>query len=188
MERCGPHRTLARAVIARAASCCSRARPRPRPHPTTGYTRPATYGIQRVSDLKIETSDGITLAADVYYPTDPETGERAKGRFPVILAQTPYGKRSVTTTQGFRPYGGDGYFPYLVERGYINAIVDVRGTGSSEGAFGLFTPARRPGRRRARGLGGEAPGLERQGRRGRLLVRRADADAHGRQGRPQARR
>ncbi|MGH2838624.1 MAG: CocE/NonD family hydrolase [Thermoleophilaceae bacterium] len=107
--------------------------------PTTGYSRPAEYGIQRFDDLKIETSDGITLTADVYYPADPETGEPAEGPFPVILAQTPYGKRSVTTTQGFRPYGGDGYFPYLVERGYINAIVDVRGTGNSDGEFGLFS-------------------------------------------------
>ena len=107
--------------------------------PTTGYSRPAEYGIHRVSDLRIEMSDGVTLAADVYYPTDPKTGEQAKGNFPVVLAQTPYGKRSVTTTQGFRPYGGDGYFPYLVERGYINAIVDVRGTGYSEGSFGLFS-------------------------------------------------
>ena len=107
--------------------------------PTTGYSRPAEYGIERADDLTIETSDGITLAADVYYPADPETGEPAEGPFPVILAQTPYGKRSVTTTQGFRPYGGDGYFPYLVERGYINAIVDVRGTGNSQGEFGLFS-------------------------------------------------
>jgi uncharacterized protein len=116
-----------------AAACTAHA------EPTTGYSRPATYGIHRVSDLKIETSDGITLAADVYYPADPETGKQAPGPFPVILAQTPYGKSSVTTKEGFRPYGGDGYFPYLVERGYINAIVDVRGTGASEGDFGLFS-------------------------------------------------
>ena len=105
----------------------------------TDYTRPAAYGIQREADMKIEMSDGVVLAADVYYPTDPKTGGPAEGPFPVILAQTPYGKNSVPTTQGFSPYGGDGYFPYLVERGYINAIVDVRGTGASQGDFGLFS-------------------------------------------------
>ena len=56
-----------------------------------------------------------------------------------MLAQTPYGKRSATTTQSFGEYGGDGHFPYLVKRGYINAVVDVRGTGSSQGDFGLFS-------------------------------------------------
>ena len=84
-------------------------------------------------------SDGVVLEADVYYPADPSTGAPAPGKFPVVLAQTPYGKRSATTTQSFGEYGGDGHFPYLVKRGYINAVVDVRGTGSSQGDFGLFS-------------------------------------------------
>ena len=84
-------------------------------------------------------SDGVVLEADVYYPSDPAPARPPAGKFPVVLSQTPYGKRSVTTTQSFGEYGGDGYFPYLVKRGYINAIVDVRGTGSSQGKFGLFS-------------------------------------------------
>ena len=105
----------------------------------TGYSRPEQYGIELVKDVPVRMSDGVTLSTDVYYPTDKRTGEPAPGPFPVVLTQTPYGKRSLTTTQGYNPYGGDGYFPYLVRRGYINAIADVRGTGASGGDFGLFS-------------------------------------------------
>lgn len=110
------------------------------PSAAGAYSRPAEFGIHQVKDLKIRMSDGVELAADVYYPADPDTGAASRGPFPVILSQTPYGKRSFVTTQSYGEFGGDGYFPYLVRRGYINAIVEVRGTGSSDGDFGLFSP------------------------------------------------
>ena len=109
------------------------------PASALAYDRPAEHGIHHVKDLTIRMSDGVELAADVYYPADPATGAPRPGRFPVVLSQTPYGKRSFVTTQSFGQFGGDGYFPYLVNRGYINAIVEVRGTGSSGGEFGLFS-------------------------------------------------
>lgn len=109
------------------------------PAHAAGYTRPAEYGVHQVKDLTIRMSDGVELSADVYYPADPVSGEPAQGPFPVVLSQTPYGKRSFVTTQSYGAFGGDGYFPYLVERGYVNAIVEVRGTGSSRGEFGLFS-------------------------------------------------
>ncbi len=37
-------------------------------------------------------------------------------------------------------YGGDGYYPYLIERGYIDVVADVRGSGNSGGDFSLFGP------------------------------------------------
>jgi putative CocE/NonD family hydrolase len=75
----------------------------------------------------------------VYLPTDPRTGRAAAGRFPVVLSITPYAKRSaVTTSSSGKGLGGDGHYPYLVRRGYLNAVVDVRGTGSSGGHFQLF--------------------------------------------------
>jgi putative CocE/NonD family hydrolase len=85
-------------------------------------------------------SDGVQLAADVYVPTQPD-GSPARGRFPVILSQTPYGKESAVTTQSMGPgFGGDGYYPYLVQRGYIDVVADVRGSGQSGGDFSLFGP------------------------------------------------
>jgi len=42
------------------------------------------------SQLAVTMSDGVELKADVSYPTDPATGERAPGPFPVLLTQSPY--------------------------------------------------------------------------------------------------
>src|SRR3954470_9925111 len=99
---------------------------------------PERYGVSAAETVKVKMSDGVTLVADVYRPTDPKTGAPAPGPFPVVLAQSPYGRHSVVTTQSYGDYGGDGYFPYLVKRGYINAIVDIRGAGASGGDFSLF--------------------------------------------------
>ena len=63
-------------------------------------------------------SDGATLYADIGYPSDRTTGKRAAGVFPVLLSQNPY--------PGVQP---DDYF---VSRGYIYAVVDVRGTGRTD--------------------------------------------------------
>src|SRR5690242_18796321 len=75
---------------------------------------PARFGVSAPRELAVRMSDGVELRVDVYYPT----GAPAAARFPVILSQTPYGKRSaVTTSSGNTPEGGgNGYFPYLVRR------------------------------------------------------------------------
>src|SRR5205823_4213165 len=99
----------------------------------------APFGVSAPAAHAVRMSDGTSLAADIYYPTDPRTGRHAPRRFPVVLSITPYGKRSsVTKASSGSGFGGDGYYPYLVQRGYLNAVVDVRGTGASGGRFGLF--------------------------------------------------
>jgi putative CocE/NonD family hydrolase len=104
------------------------------------HAAPASYGVSSPVQEMVTMSDGVKLAADVYRPTLPN-GANAPGRFPVILSQTPYGKRSVVTTQSMgQGMGGDGFYPYLVARGYIDVVADVRGTGSSNGDFSLFGP------------------------------------------------
>src|SRR5439155_9746802 len=86
------------------------------------------------------------LRANVIYPTDPATGQPAAGPFPVILTQTPYGKgQGGTTAPGSaeQPGGGSptgGADDYLVERGFIDVVADVRGTGNSQGSWGVFDP------------------------------------------------
>ena len=115
--------------------------------PEVWNPEPPTYGIVKETNVPVTMSDGTVLRADVYRPSDLQTGEAAGGLFPVLLAMTPYTKSSTTTTAyasdygagGDGRYGGDGYYPYLVQRGYINAIVEVRGTGSSAGAYDLFS-------------------------------------------------
>jgi uncharacterized protein len=61
----------------------------------------------------------------VAYPTDPANGQRAAGPFPVIIEHTPY----VRLGQPVNPN------TYLIEHGYIYAVVRARGTGASGGEF-----------------------------------------------------
>jgi putative CocE/NonD family hydrolase len=91
----------------------------------------ATYGVGQITNIRVTTSDGTVLRVDEYYPTTP-SGAAAKGPFPVLLTQIPYGKGNSS---------GSGYNnPYFVQRGYIEVVADVRGTGDSHGAFGMFDP------------------------------------------------
>jgi uncharacterized protein len=82
--------------------------------PVTQYTKNA--------DVRITMRDGISLDSDEYVPT---TGCPC----PVILVQTPY-RKSDTQVAEFNPY-----FP---SHGYAEIVVDVRGTGSSEGYWTSF--------------------------------------------------
>lgn len=99
-----------------------------------------TYGVSSPTAHMVTMSDGVKLAVDVYVPTQAN-GSPAPGRFPVIMSQTPYNKRSPVTTDSMGSgFGGDGFYPYLVQRGYIDVVADVRGTGDSGGNFSLFGP------------------------------------------------
>lgn len=95
---------------------------------------PATYGIAEQQNVPVTMSDGTVLRANVYYPA--ANGQPAQGPFPVLLTQTPYGKDSTGAAAG----GATGEDTYLIERGYIDVVADVRGTGDSGGQFGFFDP------------------------------------------------
>jgi putative CocE/NonD family hydrolase len=81
-------------------------------------------------------SDGVALRADIHYPTVPESGEPAAGPFPVLLSVTRYGKKAPPPAAQI----GGGPTPFLIKRGYIEVMVDVRGTGASAGSFEMFGP------------------------------------------------
>ena len=102
---------------------------------STWTPEPAKYSVGTQLDQPVRMSDGTVLRADVYYPTD-SSGHRAAGTFPVVLTQTPYGKQLA----GDAGISSTGPFKYLVQRGYIDVVADVRGTGDSQGTFGLFDP------------------------------------------------
>ena len=64
----------------------------------------------------------------------------------MLLTQTPYGKGSGGSARPAarrvpaarpRPVGRTNY---LVQRGYIEVVADVRGTGDSQGSWGVFDP------------------------------------------------
>lgn len=67
--------------------------------------------------------DGVRLAATVWRPTPRDSTER----FPVLLELLPYRKDDSFYRRDYPLYS------YFVQRGYILAKVDVRGTGGSDG-------------------------------------------------------
>lgn len=71
------------------------------------------------------TRDGIRLDADIYRPD-------AEGEFPVLLMRQPYGKAIASTVVYAHP-------TWYCAQGYIVVIQDVRGRGTSEGEFRLFS-------------------------------------------------
>jgi putative CocE/NonD family hydrolase len=85
----------------------------------TSYDRPAQYAVVVDQHVQVQMSDGVVLNAVVRRPD-------AAGRFPVIVTITPY-----NGTNGAISVNND----YLVQRGYVQVIVDVRGTGESQGTW-----------------------------------------------------
>jgi uncharacterized protein len=82
------------------------------------YTGAAAQDVDLQWGVKIPLRDGVELAATVYRPAGQ------KGPLPVIFTLTPY--------------IGDTYHPramYFARNGYVFALVDARGRGSSGGTF-----------------------------------------------------
>ena len=79
------------------------------------------YGI-RMDEQWIRMPDGVRLAADLYMPD----GAGADERFPVLLEYLPYRKTEARSRN-------HALYSYFVQRGYVVARVDIRGTGNSEG-------------------------------------------------------
>jgi uncharacterized protein len=106
----------------------------PSPFAPSWTPRPAQFGAGVWHNVGVPMTDGVVLRADIHYPTVPETGLPAAGPFPVLLSMTPYGKKAPPPAAQI----GSGATPYLIKRGYIEVMVDVRGTGASGGAFEMF--------------------------------------------------
>jgi putative CocE/NonD family hydrolase len=91
------------------------------PVPTT--LPPATYAHTYVKQQWITMDDGVQLGATLTFPSD--TGNApAAGRFPVVLSMTPYGRDGVCSCAPANDFA---------TRGFVTAVVDVRGTGGSQG-------------------------------------------------------
>jgi uncharacterized protein len=71
------------------------------------------------------TRDGVRLDADIYRP-------QGEGNFPVLLMRQPYGRAIASTVVYAHP-------SWYANHGYMVVIQDVRGRGTSEGEFELFT-------------------------------------------------
>ncbi len=86
------------------------------------------YEVESRSEVKIPMRDGVELAANISLP-------KADGKFPVILARTPYGKGDAK--------GGMGRV--LASRGYVFIGQDCRGKGTSGGQWYPFAHDRDDG-------------------------------------------
>lgn len=85
---------------------------------------PPKYGSITSDGEKITMDDGVILDASVAYPADLATGQKASGRFPVVIEHTPY----------LGPVN-----PYYAQFGYISVRVHDRGTGDSGGQVGMWS-------------------------------------------------
>lgn len=116
---------------------------------------PERYGIAYELGHIVPLADGTQLQTEVRYPTDPATGQRAAGDFPVVVNFTTYGAVSSALAAAVTSVIDTLHIPLpdqlrdarriinqatsaqdmLVRRGYIEVIADVRGTGGSTGAW-----------------------------------------------------
>lgn len=99
------------------------------------------HAIHVSKDVFVPMRDGVRLAVDIYAPD-------SEGRFPALLAQSPYGKEIQNLPIPPQLQGGPlweggseaGDTNYIVPRGYVHVIADMRGTGFSEGeSVGFFS-------------------------------------------------
>lgn len=94
------------------------------------------YKINSEKNVFVKMRDGTRLACDIYRPD-------VQGKFPALLAVSPYGKdvQLLKIPPKSRQLGAEwgiieaGDTEYFVSRGYVHVIVDVRGSGYSEGTF-----------------------------------------------------
>jgi len=99
------------------------------------------YGVKSECDVGVPMRDGTNLAVDIFRPD-------SKGKFPALVAMGCYGKEMQSVIPPQPPLMSflcdgtmeAGNTEYIVPRGYIHVIADVRGTGKSEGKYiGMFS-------------------------------------------------
>ncbi|MEL7010759.1 MAG: CocE/NonD family hydrolase, partial [Cyanobacteria bacterium J06588_4] len=77
------------------------------------------------SSASMQTRDNVRLDADIYRPDTAE-------KLPILLMRQPYGREIASTVVYAHPR-------WYAAQGYMVVIQDVRGRGTSEGNFDLFT-------------------------------------------------
>jgi putative CocE/NonD family hydrolase len=95
------------------------------------------YKVRVEKNIYVTMRDNIKIACDIYRPD-------ADGKFPALLGMSPYGKDIQALDLPSHPrlmveWAGveAGDTEFFVSRGYAHVIVDVRGTGYSEGKYDI---------------------------------------------------
>src|SRR5574342_1247561 len=106
---------------------------------TKWSTSKRNFGVVVEHDVKVRMPDGTLLDGDIYRPA-------ANEKFPVILGAHAYNKHLQSPPLrpvGFTPMRGymeSGDSTFYARRGYVHAVFNVRGSGSSEGFYQLMGP------------------------------------------------
>src|SRR4051812_7377423 len=87
------------------------------------FKTPDPGKVRMLFNQRVPMRDGVTLSADIYMPA----GEIVPR--PVVLSRTPYLKADMVVVDRAQTF---------VKRGYVYAVMDVRGRGDSDG--GPFNP------------------------------------------------
>src|SRR2546429_3803382 len=90
--------------------------------PQSGSYSKQDFKVIEQRGVEVPMRDGIELSVDLFLPDD-------KGKFPVIVLQTPYKK------EGFGARA-----KWFASRGYVVANADVRGRYGSGGDWDPFDP------------------------------------------------
>ncbi|SEQ32587.1 hypothetical protein SAMN04488038_105241 [Solimonas aquatica] len=97
------------------------------------YTRAEEYpNTAKLPAQYIRMSDGVQLSVQVMLPADAE-GKAVSTPLPVVLTQTGYNKSASGAIDDFA------FNSFFVRHGYAHVAVDVRGTGTSQGAWEAFS-------------------------------------------------
>ena len=105
----------------------------------------AIYGTASINDIKIKGAGGTTIRVNEIYPTTA-SGAARQGAVPGPVDDDALRKgpgrleqpgSAASPSSGAATGGADNY---LAQRGYIEVVEDVRGTGDSNGSWGLFDP------------------------------------------------
>ena len=107
------------------------------------------YDVAVERTVRIRMSDGVELSADIFRP-------KADGKFPAIVSYHPYDQaaqtgpifpKSIALVPRLHPdqEKGNGSLEagdpnFYVRRGYVHAIVNIRGTGLSDGLYHFPAP------------------------------------------------
>jgi uncharacterized protein len=122
-------RTVALALVASLVNPIPTAdEPAPPADRFFSYDRPATYGVH-IGRTEVPVRDGSHLACDLHRPAGPD-GRPAPGRFPAIVYDFNAYDQLDALGQAAR---------YLVTRGYVAAVCNVRGSGDSPGYLDPFS-------------------------------------------------
>ncbi|WP_207458318.1 CocE/NonD family hydrolase [Azospirillum sp. SYSU D00513] len=92
---------------------------------------PAPFPVRPPETVSMRARDGARLDADVYRPD-------AAGSWPVLLLRVNCGRRTAQNSHYAHPR-------WYASRGYVVAVQDVRGCGTSEGRFRPFQAEREDG-------------------------------------------